>query len=576
MGASLPAPRVASRASPPARWAKIVLSLLVALHVLLAGASLRQKSVTVDEFGHLPAGQNVLATGDFGYARLNPPLMNVLNALGASAVGGPDPAPTPTAGTATDADRHGFWDGGYRYMAEHAGDYHARFVGARMVTVPVLALLGVLAFFWARRLAHRRADLAGVGAAALVLLSPNLMAHGRLVTTDVGAAASMALALFALGAFLRDPRRGRALGLGLAVGLAQLVKFTAIYLYPIALLAALLWPRGTSARSPRSVGRRLLLALVTSLVVIHVGYGLQRTAEPLGNFTFVSEPLQAMQAALPDWTPAPVPGDYLEAFDRQARDVAVGDPSYLLGERYHGGRADYYLVVLGAKLPLPSLLLLLMALGLTLRRRRPLDRERLLLLGVPIALLLFVHSLVSEKQLGLRMVLPILPLLWIWTAVTLAEAPLGRIGRGVALALAVWLGVETARVHPDYLSYFNAVAGGPDQGHRVAVDSNLDWGQDLIALKGVMAAEGVDTVQLLYFGRVDPAMYGIDYSVPPEGRLRPGLFAVSDTFYGRGYLLNDHGRLVWREPGRPDPAVVGPPIARPGHSMRVYRIPEGG
>lgn len=576
MGASLPAPRAASRASPSARWAKIVLSLLVALHVLLAGASLRQKSVTVDEFGHLPAGQNVLATGDFGYARLNPPLMNVLNALGASAVGGPDPAPTPPAGTATDADRHGFWEGGYRYMAEHAGDYHARFVGARMVTVLVLALLGVLAFFWARRLAHRRADLAGVGAAALVLLSPNLMAHGRLVTTDVGAAASMALALFALGAFLRDPRRGRALGLGLAVGLAQLVKFTAIYLYPIALLAALLWPRGTSARSPRSVGRRLLLALVTSLVVIHVGYGLQRTAEPLGNFTFVSEPLQAMQAALPDWTPAPVPGDYLEAFDRQARDVAVGDPSYLLGERYHGGRADYYLVVLGAKLPLPSLLLLLMALGLTLRRRRPLDRERLLLLGVPIALLLFVHSLVSEKQLGLRMVLPILPLLWIWTAVTLAEAPLGRFGRGVALALAVWLGVETARVHPDYLSYFNAVAGGPDQGHRVAVDSNLDWGQDLVALKGVMAAEGVDTVQLLYFGRVDPAMYGIDYSVPPEGRLRPGLFAVSDTFYGRGYLLNDHGRLVWREPGRPDPAVVGPPIARPGHSMRVYRIPEGG
>ncbi|GHT14958.1 hypothetical protein FACS1894170_12360 [Planctomycetales bacterium] len=33
------------------------------------------------------------------------------------------------------------------------------------------------------------------------------------------------------------------------------------------------------------------------------------------------------------------------------------------------------------------------------------------------------------------------------------------------------------------MSYFNELAGGPKNGHKYILDSNIDWGQDVFALK---------------------------------------------------------------------------------------------
>jgi hypothetical protein len=45
-------------------------------------------------------------------------------------------------------------------------------------------------------------------------------------------------------------------------------------------------------------------------------------------------------------------------------------------------------------------------------------------------------------------------------------------------ALACWLAVSSLSSHPHYLSYFNEIAGGPGNGWRWLLDSNIDWGQD--------------------------------------------------------------------------------------------------
>ena len=63
------------------RWAYVALIFMATLFLLLAGTSLTRKSVTVDEFGHLPAGINLLGHGEARYAQLNPPLANLLSAL---------------------------------------------------------------------------------------------------------------------------------------------------------------------------------------------------------------------------------------------------------------------------------------------------------------------------------------------------------------------------------------------------------------------------------------------------------------------------------------------------------------
>ncbi|MFG0334682.1 MAG: hypothetical protein ACF8TS_15100, partial [Maioricimonas sp. JB049] len=42
--------------------------------------------------------------------------------------------------------------------------------------------------------------------------------------------------------------------------------------------------------------------------------------------------------------------------------------------------------------------------------------------------------------------------------------------------------VSSLRVYPHQLAYFNELAGGPENGWRHLLGSNLDWGQDFLFL----------------------------------------------------------------------------------------------
>jgi len=544
-------------------WAWIVLFLLGSAHFSLAFISLQGKSVTVDEFGHLPVGVNILQKGDLRYAELNPPLMNVLSALPLLAM---DVAPTAAA---PKGKEYSFWANGYTFMRSHSRDYHRLFTAARTVTVVLVILFGILAFVWGRMLVPDRPEAAGLMAAGLLWLSPNLMAHGRLVTTDGGVSFFIALALFSLFLFARRPNVPRALLSGLTLGFALLAKFTAVYLFAthIVLLVLLVWQRREFSR------RRLVLLTTTSylaaLFTINAGYLFQRTGLRASDYSFQSAPLSRLGETLPG-APLPLPEDFLRAFDRQLVDAGTGDPSYLFGEAYDGGRWYYFFAVAAAKIPVPLLLLGSVALVISLSGRG-LKRYDELLILLPAALILVMFSFFSEKQLGLRMILPALTLIYLWIGATMARLPRpGRTG-WAAGALFLWLALEFWRIHPDYLASFNQFAGGGSQGYRVALDSNLDWGQDLPRLRTYMQAKGLDSIQLLYFGRVDPSVYGIAYEVP-RGKLKPGYLVLSRSLLGRSYLLNDHGRFHWAGPFEIAPSSTLTHLTTLGHSLDIYHV----
>ena len=113
-----------------------------------------------------------------------------------------------------------------------------------------------------------------------------------------------------------------------------------------------------------------LLALVVSVAVLDAGYGFQRVGRMVGQISFRSEPLQAVAGLLPDRMLLPLPEDFLRAFDLQLFDAQHGDPSFLLGESYTGGRWTYFPVLLLTKVPLPLLLLAGLALGVRVAGRR--------------------------------------------------------------------------------------------------------------------------------------------------------------------------------------------------------------
>jgi hypothetical protein len=208
-----------------------------------------------------------------------------------------------------------------------------------------------------------------------------------------------------------------------------------------------------------------------------------------------------------------------------------------------------------------------LAVGLSLPRPRLPGRETVLLLTYPV-LLLMLFSISSGRQLGTRALLSAVPLVWLFAAANIGRAGPARWPGGLAAAALVGTLATSLLAYPDYLSHFNVLAGGSRQGHRYASESNLDIGQDLVKLARYLERNG-GHVQLLYFGSVDPALYGIDFEVP-EGRLEPGLLAVSVTLYHMGYPMYDRG--VLKRVGPVEVVGLGAPVAEIGGSIHVYRV----
>jgi hypothetical protein len=58
--------------------------------------------------------------------------------------------------------------------------------------------------------------------------------------------------------------------------------------------------------------------------------------------------------------------------------------------------------------------------------------------------------------------------------------------------LMFWMAATSLLSHPDYLPYFNALAG--DEPEKITVDSDLDWGQDMKRLGQRLRDAGAQSV----------------------------------------------------------------------------------
>ena len=151
--------------------------------------------------------------------------------------------------------------------------------------------------------------------------------------------------------------------------------------------------------------------------------------------------------------------------------------------------------------------------------------------------------------------------------------------------LLAWQIIGTLRIYPYYLAFFNEAAGGPDHGRFVLSDSNLDWGQDLPALKTYLDQNKITDFNFSYFGGIDPAVYGIQgYALPPVRAAMhthgawwlhrfyppdpaPGVYAISASNLMGGAWLDQQTFAELREET---------PVANLGHSILIYNVPARG
>ncbi len=520
----------------PAKRFVIAIAVLLAVQAIVMTLTAARLTLTHDEYWHIPVGLLNWKTGRFDFEPSNPPLLRMWATWPLLFTSADSPRTEPT----TDLNRFGD-----EFLAANREHFDRYVVLARLPIILLTIAAGALLARWAW-------EWHGPWAACLVTWlwsrEPIVLAHGSLVTTDAGGAAFWIAVLFAASRFTAKPTTGNAILTGSLLGLAQAAKFTNVLLVPlvVGLWCVERW-RNESVEplACRAALQRWGVLLLSAWLCLNLAYLFRGTGTSLRDFQFASQSARAWQQRLGS-LPLPLPHDYVTGIDRQKAVMESDHAVFLDGELSTTGFGHYYLMTLLYKWPHSIQVLLLWAVIQSLwngacsrrsRTRESSDRSlttsatswrRRMWCVVPAVLMLAVASS-SGMQLGIRYVLPAIPLLLLFASKIASKWPQTR---WQPLAVGILLLIfDPWPAHPDYLAYFNEFANGTEGGRFHLLDSNLDWGQDLHELKRFVAEHPeVEPLSLAYFGTLPPESLGLRYENPPTRQPRAGWHAVSVNF----------------------------------------------
>jgi len=471
--------------------------------------SMRDESPTTDETVHLTRGVAFYWGAGSSLSYAHPPLGNALAAL-----------PIVLTEPAQDLTRMDGYALGQvaqvgRGLLEHHYEERRRWFFAARGGVAIMALgLGVYLYWLGATLFG---PTAGLCALFFYALHPTLIAHGRLMTTDLPVTVVMMLCVGEMLLYLSGRARWHALSAALLAGIALATKYTALALLPVLgsfMLACALLGLGRFAGVARKqavwtcVKLGLLVAL-SGLFVINAAYKFDRTGMQVGQILKLPEPMNQVTRGfkgtllerrsvlkfLPTWLPVPVPYTYVYGMASISVHDRGGHSSTFFGKPQRRGHPAYFPVMLAIKTPLLLLGALAVALAVFLRRRARVSLSALGLGWYAGALLLLATR--SSINIGVRHILPMMPALALLGGLGAAwayrKAGRSQLRTGVFVALAaahVW---GLSWTYPDYISDFNALVGGRRGGEKISIIGE-EWGQDMVRLGRELQARGVTSL----------------------------------------------------------------------------------
>ncbi|HUP61794.1 MAG TPA: glycosyltransferase family 39 protein [Thermoanaerobaculia bacterium] len=503
---------------PTERKLDLAALALVVFGMLRIASTWNVFSATVDEPMHVSAGLQLYTQHVYTYQPENPPLPRLVFAL-APFLGGMEFDPAREIGEQL------------RGVFYSRGRYKTNLVLARCGNLLFFVLASIAVWRWARR---ELGAAGGFMAMLIFTMQPAIVAHAGFATHDMAATAGVAVSLLAFARWLDRPTLAHAIACGAAFAFAVLCKFSAIGYVPAAWLA-LYVVRAVRERRMQNPIPSLLAASATTVLLIWAGYAFTTRAFFAG--------IRGLRAL-----------DGMHHF------------AFLFGDVSGRGWWYYFPAALLLKATLATLLLVACVF---LARRMRIAGESL-----AAALAILAVSMTSHLNLGVRYVLPIFAPLAVTAAATvLAMLRWQRSGRlqpaggraearpyvmrFAAIALLAWHTGASVLAHPDTLPYFNELAGR--EPWRYLIDSNIDWGQDVLRLKRVIRQKKIERIGLGIMGWHDWDKLGF----PPHNDLHrdiptQGWVAVSEHIYGVA---------------RGAPWLEGRRYERVGKSIRLYYIP---
>ncbi|MGD0999121.1 MAG: glycosyltransferase family 39 protein [Candidatus Brocadiia bacterium] len=562
----------------PSRTARMLtgypmVAALLAIHFVLAVTSVMDKCATSDEMAHLPAGYCYWIHNDY---RLNPENGNLPQRWCA--------LPLLLGRYAFPADTSRFWTSsnvwpiGHQFFYLMGNDVQAMLLKGRAFTALLSVALGLIVYFWSRRLFG---PTGGMISLALYVFNPTMLANGSLVTSDMAAALFFTASLWAVSIMVNKVTAATVLASALAMAGLFLSKFSAVLIIPVAvvLMGLQLFSRESVPAGflrpveVKTIRRRaaifagtILVHAVIIVAVIWAFFGFRysafRTPDPLNELY----PPWIKVADVPGLVPRTIhffnsrkllPEAYLFGFANVYRGSLIRR-AFLNGEYSLTGWRSFFPYTFLVKTPLVVFLVLALALAAAVRKTKLARKEArqaawaalapALYRTAPLWVLLVVYwatAIFSHINIGHRHIMPVYPPLFILAGAAAHWVTARERLLCAALVGALLIGAaECALAWPDYIPYFNAVAGGSKNGYRHLVDSSLDWGQDLPGLKEWLARQHLDgnaemPVYFAYFGNGNPRYYHIPGKQLPGfpdmerdttiGPLTGGIYCISAT-----------------------------------------------
>lgn len=555
---------------------------------------------TMDEKAHIPSAYSYLKYFDMRLNPEHPPLIKDLSAIPLLFM----KLQFPVNDTLWTDGINEQWTLGEKFIFYSGNNPDILVFWARFPIIILSLVLGWFIFFWAKKIAG---PAAGLIALALYALSPNILGHNHLVTTDLGIAVFIFFAFYFFINFLKNPSPKTILWAGIFLALANLAKFSGVLLYPIfglfLIIFALVKTINYDPQKPNSLFARVktlssylgwfaiicaISFFVTWIYYIPHTYNMPtEKIQILADSSFGGgEPKDRMVNEIVDkMSENPILKPFSLYFLGVAMvflRVASGNTTYFLGEVTRMSFKSYFPIIYMIKEPLPYLVLIFISFFWAVKRifqkvfsgngefitRNLVEFKQYLRTHITeFSFLFFIVfyfgiSIQGNLNLGFRHLFPILPFVYVLTAKLLAtnyakeKDPIWKRGKvAVFSGLLVWAVLENFISFPLYLSYFNEIAGGPKNGYKYVVDSNTDWGQDAKRLVHWVGKNKIDKIRVDYFGGTEPKYYLGNKMIPWNDNLdlEPGWYAISLTYLqsSRYQNLEDkpgYKRLLNREP----------------------------
>ncbi len=551
--------------------------------LVVAVLSIKDDSLTMDELAHIPAGYGYMHEKDYRLNPEHPPLLKDLAVIPLLFMN----LNFDKEFGAWKDDVNGQWAMGWKFIFDSGNDTEKMIFWSRIPMILILLILGIYIFRWAKELFGPKPALFAL---FLFSFSPTFIAHGRYVTTDVGAAAAFFIATYYFVKCLSAEASGEGgakikhlILAGIAFGIAQLIKFSLFLLVPFFGLLLLIWIFIKWRDGKRNLFKLFIVYSLKFIVILVIGY---LVIFPLYQYHVLNYPpekqvsdtesLMASHRVRPlanslvwmaDKPILRAYGQYLLGLIMVFQRAAGGNTTFFIGEVSNVAWPQYFPVVYAIKTPLVLHILTIIALlFIAWQIKKPFWKKiftRTIKSGKShfpeLAMLIFiivywVLSIKSNLNIGVRHVLPVFPFVYILISGQFKrifeyaknKKKLFIVYCSLFIVLLAWYAISSLSIFPYYLTHFNELVGGAKNGYIYVADSNLDWGQDLKRLAKWLDENNIKKIKVAYFGGSDTNYYLGDKYEPWWGDKNPeeakgSWLAISGTLLQGGRAISTKG-----------------------------------